>query len=72
MSPSLAGRQQPAIDRKQFWQSLIDNLNSRLYATVASNRSSKQSTRTEHPVSDFEELIEQVCCCDYGCKAECE
>lgn len=72
VSPSLAGRQQPAIDRKQFWQSLIDNLNSRLYATVASNRSSKQSTRTEHPVSDFEELIEQVCCCDYGCKAECE
>lgn len=61
VSSSLAGRQQPAIDRKQFWQSLIDNLKSRLYATVASNRSSKQSTNMEHPVSDFEELIEQVC-----------
>jgi Domain of unknown function (DUF4371) len=59
-STDARGQRQPAIDRRRFLQSLVDNLRSRLYTTIASKTSS-DSTAFNSNISLFETLIDQVC-----------
>ena len=59
-STDARGQRQPAIDRRRFLQSLVDNLRSRLYTTVASKTSS-DSTASNSNISLFDTLLDQVC-----------
>lgn len=51
-----SGRKQAAVDRMQFLQSLVDNLSSRLFTTIAANKHGN----LEYNKSEFDDLTAQV------------
>jgi len=59
-----SARKQAAIHRKQFLQSMANNMQSRLYTTMASKVSTSCKAQTDKQNSnDFTELISQVYYC---------
>jgi len=55
-----SGRKQGSVDRKQFLQGLADNLKSRMFTTVASNRPTKSNSQCEEKLNEFTSLMSQV------------
>jgi hypothetical protein len=53
-------RKRAAINRNQFYYSLVNNLHSRINTTIASNTSSKENAYSDKNKTEFLELISQV------------